>query len=808
MRNLRLAIRQLLRSPGFTLIAILTLALGIGVNASMFSLTNTLLLAPTPFAKSDELVRIFRTSPQSQSWPIAPGELFEMRERTTTLNNISGFVGANVSLSEPGVPAERLRGLKTSMDFFTALGVPPVLGRTYTPNDEVAGQDQLVVLSHSFWQRRFASDPGIVGRTIRIDGKTMTVLGVMPPNFAYPLLWGPIDLYEAMSLLGDIRKDYSSHWMQAVGRLKPGATISQANAEMKIIGSQIAQRFPSAGSNAMRALSLSSSVMDSVYKVLVWLTLGLSGCVLLIACGNLANLQLARTLADLRRFAIQAALGASRRQLMAQLITQSLILSAVGGALGVIFAMWTNDALGKRIMIGEKPGLDVPLDAHVLLFALIASVVTGLIFGTVPAWVATRQDVNTILKSQARGSTGDRSHHRVRNVLIVVQFALALILLTGADFFVRGLKNFVHQDGGWQTENILLGSVSIPFNDTYSGPEKHKVRYELQKQILEKVSAIPGVESAAIASAVPVFDFGWSNDAYPDGTSPERGRVPMASQASVTPGYCSTLGIAIKEGEGFPDNLPEGGPQIALINETMARAFWPNESAVGKHIRGYRTAGGDGVIRVVGVFKDIKYSARLNAPDTAYQMFIPTSQEAPHNFQIIVRTRMTPTALTQPLREAVASVAPDLPVFGINSASSSIELALSNFSLIGFVLGAFALLGLLLSGIGLYGVIAASVAQRTSEFGIRLALGATVQNILRLVLSQGVRLVVAGSVVGVSGAVAMTILLRRTVPNVPAGTITALSGTTFVLVAIALFACWLPARRATRVNPIVALRTE
>jgi predicted permease len=803
MSDLRHALRSLLKSPGFTAVALAILALGIGVNTVMFGLVDTLLFKNAPYPEPTQLVRIFRTSDQSQSWPHALPDIRDERTFNHTLSSLTAFQWWSYSLAEPGQPAERLNGVTASADLFSTLRVQPALGRAFTVEEQQPGRDQVAVISHEFWREHFGGDRQIVGRTLRIDSEEVVIIGVMPEKFSYPMFWGKVDLWRPLRLSNDWRQERETHWLNAIARLKPGVSLAQAQTELNGIAAQLALHYPktNAGSG-VRLEPLHRAASDATEQHLSWLALGLAGFVLLIACANLANLQLARAALGARSLAIRAALGASRAHLMKQMLTESMLLSAGGGMLGLLLAVWGNDLLATRLTFGNGAHLAISIDYPVLGFALAASLVTGAIFGTIPAWIASRADVGDALKQQARGSTGDRSQHRVRSALVVAEVALALVLLSGAGFFIRGLQRFAARGVGWQTSGLLTGTLTLPAN-RYATPEQRRI---FQRKLQEKLAAMPGIESAAFGSSLPVSNFNNSSGVLVEGRPrPPAGKEPLAYFTQVGPGYLSTLQIPLVAGRAFPTDLRPNSPRVVVVNETMARLLWPGENPLGRRIRD--TTEGSDWEEVIGVVRDVDFAANFGAPDTRMQAYRPMVFQPWGYLSIVVRAP-APETFAEPLRQLVASIDPDQPVADIRTVDQWIDRSQHNFRVIDTVLGGFALLGLALCAIGLYGVIAGVVAQRIPEFGIRLALGASPKNVFALVFSNGLRLVALGLALGIVGSAALQRLLSAAVPGLPGGDFITFALDIALLLAIAAFACWFPARRATKVDPIIALRAE
>lgn len=800
---MRHALRSLLQSPGFTITALLTLALGIGVNTAMFSIAHALLLEPAPYPDAERLVRLYRTSPQSDAWPHSLPNFNDVRDQAESFTALTAFSWWSYGLAEPGQPAERLSGVAATADLFATLGVQPMLGRGFTAAEQVPGQDRVVVLSHEFWRQRFTSDPGVIGRTLRIDGEPVTVIGVMPETQDYPVFWGRVQIWRPLSG-GAWREDRGTHWLHAIGRLRPGVAVEQAQAEIDAIAGRLAEAYPRYNSvEGMRLAPLHLTALDPASRRITWLTLGLAGVVLLIACGNLGNLQLARSAARAREYAVRAALGATRGDLMRRVLAESTLLALAGGALGVLLSLWITDLLSQHLRINDEAGHAFPFAAPVLGFAFVASFVAVALAGAVPAWFASRADLNTVMKQNARGATGDRSRHRLRHALIVAEIAFALLLLAGAGFFARGLQRLVNDDVGWQPEGLLIGTLTLP-EGAY--PDEPK-RALFQERLLERVERLPGVQAAALSTWRPVTPLASSRSFVVEGQpDPEPGRAPLSYQALVSPAFFETLGIPFVEGTGFARDLPADGPRQVVINESMARRFWPNESAVGRRI-GNTDASEREWHEVIGVVRDIRDPARYGPADTPWQMFRPLVQEPWGYFTVILRAD-APEALAEPLRRAVAEVDPDLPVAELRTVVDGLARSRHHLQTINQLLVAFAALGLVLASVGLYGVISALVVQRTAEFGVRLALGASPRDVLRLVLGRGARLTAVGIGLGLLGAFALLQALGRLLPGLPGEDPVALAGVMLLLAGVAMLASFLPARRATRIDPIIALRAE
>lgn len=798
------ALRSLLKSPGFTIIALLTLALGIGVNSSAFSVLNALLFA-TPYPADARLVRIFRTSPQSQNWPHSVANFLDHRAHNTVFERVAAVSWSSFTLTEPGASAERLRGLNVTADFFPLLGVQPERGRWFTEAEDQPGQSGVIVLSHGTWQRRFGGDPAIVGRQLRLNAESVTVVGVMPARVDFAQLWGQVDAWRPLAFSGEARQNRGSHYLGEIARLKPGVTRRQAQAEMDTLAARLAVAHPTTNAqNGLRLVPLAGSMMDGFGAQLTWLVMGLAVFVLLIACANLANLQFARHAARAREQAIRAALGASRWNLILAVLTESLLLSLAGGALGLLVALWCNDALGSRFSFGGSAGLPLPLDLRALAFTFLASLATGLTFGLLPAWFSSRTNVNEALQPGSRGSTAGRAHHRLRHALIVAEVALALVLLSGAGFFLRGLDGLLTRDPGWRTAGLLTGSIALRGQD-YATNELRRKFYD---RLEEKLAALPGVERVAFGTSLPTWGFSMSHNFVVEGRpEPAAGTAPLAFHAAITPDYFATLGLRLVRGRTFTAADRPDKPAVVIINESMARTFWPGQDPIGQRLGGPSPFLSD-PREVVGVVSDAGAPAHLGRPDTIFQMYRPLAQTPDSGLVLAVRTRQEPGTLIAGLRRAVAEIDPDLPITRLDTLHGEISRQMRSIRLAGETLAGFALLGLVLAAVGIYGVISRFVVQRTNEIGIRMALGAQPRDVLGLVLGEGLRLALFGVAIGLAGAFGVARLLRAMAPNLPPAGLATACAVTVALVAVAALACWLPARRAARVNPVEALRAE
>ena len=802
-QDLRYALRTLLKHKGFTLLATLTLALGLGANTAMFSVLNTFLFRSLPYSQSSQLVRVFRTSPYSQRWPHSIANFIDQRDKNTVFDKMAAYNFVNRNLVEQGQMAERLQGLAATADFFPLLGVAPARGRVFQPEEFEPEADNVIVLSDRFWTRHFGGDPNILGHTVQLDGKTVTIVGVMPPGFDHPILWGTVDFWQPLAFNAEQKKSRGTNFLSSFARLKPGISIEQAQQSMVALAANIGKENDANSGESLRLEPLQRSMSDDIGRKVMWFTFGLAGFVLLIACANLANLQLVRTASRSRELAVRAALGAGRLRLMRQSLTESLVVALIGGTLSLVLALFGAKFISKYLF-ADLPGANIGLDPKVFAFALLCSLLTGLLFGVVPALLASRADINQVLRESSRGSTASRSQHRLRHTLIIGEVAFAMVLLAAAGLFLRGLQRFLNTDPGWRADGLVTAQMSLR-GEKYA---KDTQRVAFLSELENRLQAIPNVERVAIGSSQPAFGFNSSSSFVVEGQpEPRPDQYPEMFYEPVSNQYFDTYGVHLLRGRTFNNSDRADTTKVVIVNDTMARHYWPNENPIGKRI------GNPGDPKkewseVVGVVNDMAFPGDLRERYTQYEAFIPLSQSAPGYLTITLRTATTPEVLGRSLQNVVAGLDPSLPVYRVRTARNAIEQGLGNISLLGNLLGAFAALGLVLAAIGIYGVISYTVVQRTGEFGIRMALGAQRSDVLLLVLARGTLLIVIGMLFGGAGAYAVAKLLIAVVPSLPPSDPIAIAITSSVLIAVALVACYIPARRATKVDPLVALRSE
>jgi predicted permease len=795
------AVRQLFKTPGFTVVALITLALGIGVNTTAFTVLNRLLMQPLPFPDSSRLVQIWATSPQFQYLDQAPGDYFDERDQNSVFSNFAAFApNYQSSLAEVGKPAEQAIVMRVTASYFPTMGISPVLGRAFTEEEE-AHHASVVILSNAFWQKHFAGDPHVLGGTLRLEGDVVTIVGVMSPLFDDPLIFnGPIALWHLDSTMEVNRNLRDISWYSIVARLKPGATIPQAQAEMTAIATRLAHDFPK--SNGQRGFRVAPYPTDNEGdggKAIIWLIMDLAMAVLLIACVNLANLQLVRTTGRAREYAIRLALGSSRRRLIGMLLGESVLLSIAGGALGLLVAKWGNDYLTATFDLPFK------LDSRVLAFAFAASAATGALFGTIPAWLASRANVNDALKQGGRGASSDRSRHRLRHSLIVAELALALTLLTGAGYFVRGIQRIIHRELGWRTDNVLVGSFELPHSGF--GEWRDQRSRAFAERFRSDILSLPGVDHAAISVGGSLFGAGSMGFEVEGRPAPPKGREPFATDLFVSPGFFDTYGIHLLSGRDFTAADRPESQKTVIINQAMAQSLWPGENPIGKRIRATSVIEPDWR-EIVGIVSNTVAAGDFANQSPRFQVYWPFSQNSFRFFTVSLHSGPDARTLKDGVRHALARTEPDVAMSSLQTVDEFMTSTMSGLSAVRRLLLEMAGLGLLLAAVGIYGVIANLASERTQEIGIRMALGAQPRDVLWLFLRNGIRLALLGTAIGLLASFGLTTLLNKMVSFVPGNDPWVVIGLAVLIVIIAIVACWLPARRATRVSPTVALRSE
>jgi macrolide transport system ATP-binding/permease protein len=812
IKDIRYAVRGLLKRPGFVAIAVITLALGIGANTAIFSLVNTVLLRSLPVERPGEIVSVAVRGKDDSFSAFSHPNYIDFRDRNDVLAGFFIYRFEPLSLSREGVN-ERVWAYLVSGNYFDVLGVKAIQGRTFLPEeDKTPLSHPVVVLSYDSWQRRFGGDPSVIGRDVLINNRQFRVIGVVPQAFKgtevvyTPEMWIPAAMLEWTEPGSTWLNNRASKNFFGVGRLKPGVDAQQAEASLNLLGQQLAKEYPDTNEGQVIKIGPTGFIIPDLRGAVVnftWVLMAAVGLVLLVTCTNLAGLMLARATDRRREIAIRLAMGANRLRLIRQLLTESVLLSFVGGAAGVFLALWII-----KLLLALKPPIDFPLaidvavDWRVLLFSVAVSIAAGVIFGLAPSLQATRPNITTALKDTA--AQGGAAKTRLRSVLVVAQIAISLVVLIAAGLVVRTLQQLQTMNPGFDPNNALTMSFDLGLQgyDDARGQQFYR-------QLIERVQSLPGVESAVVANYLPLSLNFNSGNIYIEGKPVERGEnAPLAMVASAGTGYFKTLATPILQGREFTEQDQEKSELVAVVNETFVRRLMPElqniSEAVGKR---FSFGGPDRPLRrIVGVAKDGKY---FNiAEDPRSFVWTPMSQDYSSGGILVVRTKGNPESLFGPVRSQVQSLDPNLPIFDSKTLTMHMQFALFPSKVAATVLGVFGLVALMLAAIGVYGVTSYAVAQRTHEIGIRLALGAQLSDVLRLVLRQGLILTIIGVAIGLLGAyVAM-----RAITSVLYG-VSATDPLTFVfvsglLIAVALIACYVPARRATKVDPLVALRNE
>jgi putative ABC transport system permease protein len=803
--DLRYAIRTLVKRPGFTAIALLTIALGIGANTAIFSIVSTVLWRPLPYPHAERLMMVWTYNPrQGFDKDVASYPTFtDWRIQSRSFEQLAAYFGASVSLTDAGDPAQ-LRGARVTASFFPTLNVQPARGRWLTEQDAAAGHEHVVMLEHGLWQTRFGSDPAIVGRTIQLSGQPYEVIGVMPAGFQYPdgaMLWVPLAPVGPYKELMEAR---GSYWLSVIGRLRPDSTEATAQAEMDTIARRLEAQYPdTSGGQGVRVTSLRDEIVGDVRRALLVL-FGAVGCVLLIACANVANLLLTRATGRHRELAIRAALGAGRVRIVRQLLTESLVLALAGAAIGLLLAAWAVAALQQAAPANIPRLTSIAIDMPVLLFTLGMALATGLFFGVAPAWQSASANQSEGLKEGGRsGGEGSRGR-RVRHTLAVIEVAVALVLLVGAGLLARSLAVIAKTDLGFNPRNVLALSIELP---RYKYAEDAKV-IQFYEQAIERIAALPGVRSVGVGSSVLLGPLPGSAMLSVEGRPSPRNAVNVpVPYDTVTNGYFATLGIPHTRGRLFGTEDTATAPARVIVNEAFVRRFFPSEDPLGKRVTFNNPQDKDVQwLTIIGVVADTRRGG-IDRPAWA-ELYFPLTQSADRRLTVLVRTAGDPIAMARAAQERVWSIDPAQPVASIRTLEELLARTQANRRFTMTMLGVFAAVALLLAAVGIYGVIAYSTAQRTHEIGVRVALGATRVDVLQMVLRDGLRIGALGSAIGIAAAAAASRLLSGLLfgisPHDPLTFVALPAG----LLMVALLASWIPARRALAVEPITALRGE
>jgi putative ABC transport system permease protein len=807
-QDARYAARVLLKNPGFTAVAVVALALGIGANSAIFSVVNTVLLRPLPYKDPERLMTVWEDDTKGgfpRDTPAAANYI-DWRDQNQVFEGMAAVAEQSFNLTGVGEP-ERLDGRLVSASLFPVLGVEPQLGRTFLPQEDQPGTNRVVVISHGLWQRRFGGDPSVVNRPVNLNGENYEVVGVMPADFQFPdpkdQLWTPIAFTQQEAA------NRGRHYLEVVARLKPNVTVEQAQAEMTTVAARLQQQYPEQNAHlGATVLPLHEHLVGDIRPALLVL-LGAVGFVLLVACANVANLLLARAAVRQKEIAVRVALGASRLRLVRQFLTESVLLSVTGGAVGLLLALWGTGLLKTFIPENVSQVRSLSVDARVLGFTLLVSLLTGLIFGLAPAVQASRFNLNETLKEGGRDSAQGSRGNRVRALLVVAEVAVSLVLLVGAGLLVNSFLRLRGVDPGFTKDNLLTLSVVLP-RQKYPDYQRRAAFYD---EMVRRVEALPGVKAAAVTNWIPLVFQGdsitFSVEGRPD-PAPGQGKRPAVVTRAVHPHYFRTMNIQLTQGRALDERDRADTPNVAVISETMARKSWPGEDPVGKRFTpGELTSTNpDDWITVVGVVRDVR-QIELGAEPKA-QMYVPYAQGwssfAPR--YLVVSTSTEPMSLAAAVRGAVWSIDRDQPVSDVRTMEEVLSASLARQRFSTLLLGLFAAVALLLAAVGIYGVMSYSVAQRTHEIGVRMALGAQRGDVLRLAVGQGLKLILCGVGVGLAAAFALTRVMESLLFGVSATDPATFAAISLVLVGAGLLASYIPARRATKVDPMIALRYE
>ena len=807
-QDVRYGFRMLLKSPGFTLVTVLALALGIGANSAIFSVVNAVLIRPLPFKNSERLVFMGEWSQQIPEMSVSYPNFLDWREQNQVFEQIAAFRSQGFSLTGAGEP-EQLSGREVSASFFTALGVSPALGRNFAPDDDRPGGNRTTIISQGLWQRRFGGDPNIVGQQLTLNNESYTVIGVLPATFEWQ---APVDLFVPIGLRADQLMERGSHpGMYVIGLLKPGVTVDQARTEMKSIAARLAQQYPKENEGHSVALDgLQERAVEDIRPALLVL-LAAVAFVLLIACANVANLLLARAATRSKEIAIRTALGAGRLRIIRQLLTESVMLALMGGTLGLLFAMWGIDALLAAIPddIPRLLVMGIRLDTGVLIFTLVISVLTGLIFGLAPALQASKANLNESLKEGGRSGASGASRHRVRNTLVISEVALSLLLLIGAGLLIKSFLRLSQADVGFDPQNVLTMRITLP-------AARYKESAQVAsfwQELLQRTRALPGVKAAGLTRGLPMSGGIESSFTIEGRPATSVKDTAVAVSLSVSPDYFRAMDIPLLRGRYISEQDTADAPGVVVIDEMLATRFFPNDEPLGKRLKMGTSDSKSPWMQIIGVVKHVKhYGPDEEGRVEVYMPYVQVPAEwraaATRSMVLAVRTTTDPTGLTSAIRNEVLQIDKDQPVSQINTMERIVADAVAPQKFATWLLGLFAAVALVLAAVGIYGVMAYSVTQRTHEIGIRMALGAARKDVLKMVVSQGMKLALIGVGIGLIGAFAVTRLMSSLLYGVSATDPLTYGGVAVLLAGVALLACLIPARKATKVDPMVALRYE
>ncbi len=812
LQDVRYGLRQIRRNPGFTAVAVITLALGIGANTAIFSIVNAVLLRPLPFAAPQQLVSVVSTRwrgnvADNASYP----DFADWRAQNNAFSQMAAYGTDNFTLTGQG-EAMHIQGAIVSANIFSLLGMKPVLGRPFLPDEDklpAANGGFAIILGHHLWRGHFGADPRIVGRTIQIDNRNFTVVGVMPAGFQFPIRGEPVDFWMTMAIafvtapgMPSMAEQRGAHYLDVIARLKPHVSMAQAQAEMSTIVNRLNQQYPDIGSRGVRVVPQIDQVAGPARPALLIL-LAAVVCVLLIACANVANLMLARGASRQKEMAVRSALGAGRVRMIRQLLTESVLLALLGGMLGASLGLWGISGLISLLPMDIPRLAGVRVDNSVLLFTVLVSMLTGILFGLAPAAQASRLDFVESLKEGGRGLFEGPHHNGARGLLVIADVALAAVLLIGAGLLVQSFLRLQHVDPGFNPQHVLTFKMDLPYV-RYSGSRQT----QFFAQAIERLNHLPGVNSASAVLPLPLDGAEIGTTFAIEGRPSAESNLPRASYSWVEPGYFRTVGIPLIKGRDFtPAEDLNTNPEV-IINEALARQFFPHENPIGKRIKpgignGYKMPP---MREIVGVVGDVRQYGLTAAPGP--EVYVPLAQSPLGSMNFVLRTEVDPLSMVRAVRKEMAEMDKDLPFYGVQTFSQYLGQRFAQPHFLTLLLGLFAALALGLAAVGLYGLVSYSISRRTHEIGIRVALGAERNDLLKMVLGQGLKLTLNGVAIGIVGALALTRSLSSLLYGVTSTDLVTFITVSLILIAVALLACYIPARRATKVDPMVALRYE
>ena len=809
-QDLRYSVRMLMKRPGFALIAVITLALGMGANTAIFSVVNAVLVRPLPYPEPDRLMTFWVTSSgeglRKMEW--TEGLVAHFRERTQAFENIAAYDGGSgFNLTGRGEP-RRLSGTTVTHDFFRVLRQNPLHGRTFLPQEDTRGNSNVTILSYDLWRRQFGSDPAIVGQSLILNNVPTVVTGIMPAGFDFPNgtdLWVPVGLDP---------QDFNQWYIEPIGRLKPGVTMANAQREIDALWNGIARErnYPSSGPDFILSVTPLMQLVVGRARTPLLVLLGAVALVLLIACANVANLLLAKATARRREIAVRCCLGASPWRIVRQLLAESMLLSLIGCGVGVLLALWGVEGF-KRLAATDASRIEqldllaVPLprieqvqvNLKMLVFSVAVAVLTGLLFGLAPALRASRSSLNEAMK-EGGPTSASVSSQRLNNAFVIAQVAISLVLLVGTGLLLRSFRNLLSVDPGFRPENVWVGRLDLPTNRYKNDTEVRR----FYGQLLERVHLLPGIRTAGLCQRLPFFGGGDGNVFAAEGHElrPDK-QAPTIWWRDVSTGYFAAMGIPILQGRPFQESDTDTSPRVAIVDEKLAHTFWPSEDPIGKRI--HFAWGGDWMT-VVGVAASVKH-ASLDEDSRPY-VYWPVSQDVRSSMYLVLRTSGAPEGLTAAVRSQLSTLDAELPLFEVTTMERAVARSLSTRRFTNLLVACFGATALMLAMIGLYGVMALNVSSRTNEFGIRLALGAQASDVVKLVMGRAVRLTLTGVVIGSLASLALMRLMRNLLFGIGATDPLTFGAAVVLLIAVALVACWAPVRRAAKVDPLMALRYE